>query len=76
MIPVIIMSVFFIALMYVYYKVSEHGHISPFNKWLLAICSIVILSIVDKAKLLVLGVAFGVMWAYGQIKKRKKDGLA
>lgn len=76
MIPVIVMSVFFFALMYVYYKVSVNGQISPLNKWLLAICSIVILTIVDKTKLLVLGVAFGVMWAYGQIKKRKKDGLA
>lgn len=67
------MSVFFIALMYIYYKVSVYGQISPFNKWLLAICSLVVLAIADKVKLLIWVIAVGIMWAIKHFTTKKQN---
>lgn len=77
MIPVIIISMFFVTLLYLYYKVSVEGKVSTFQKWILAICSIGVLAIVDKVKLLVWVVLVCVMLMIKHFtKKNKRDELA
>ncbi len=73
MIPIAIMLFFLLVLIYVYYKVSAHGKISKFNKWLLVICSMSILAIADKIKLLIWAIAVSVLWVIKYLTTKKEN---
>ena len=71
----IIEIMFFIALVYTYFKVSITGKVTTFSKWIIALCSMGILFFADKIKLLLFVIAIAVIWIIRH-KKRNNDELA
>ena len=66
----IIEILFFMLLLFTYFKVSYSGRVTTFSKWLVTLSSIGILFFADKIKLLLWLICVGAIWV---IRYKKKN---